>query len=51
MNDLRVAMFNVQRDTRRVPLNDDNREPLRQSKADLSRAKDTFERIHEIVVV
>ena len=27
------------------------REPLRQSKADLSRAKDTFERIHEIVVL
>ena len=26
------------------------REPLRQSKADLNRAKDTFERIHEIVV-
>ena len=27
------------------------REPHRQSKADLSRAKDTFERIHEIVVL
>ena len=27
------------------------REPLRQSKADLSGAKDTFERIHEIVVL
>ena len=27
------------------------REPLRQSKADLSRAKDTFERIHEIVLL
>ena len=27
------------------------REPLRQSKEDLSRAKDTFERIHEIVVL
>ena len=27
------------------------REPLRQSKADLSRAKDTFERIHEMVVL
>ena len=27
------------------------REPLRQSKADLSRAKDTFERIHQIVVL
>ena len=26
-------------------------EPLRQSKADLSRPKDTFERIHEIVVL
>ena len=27
------------------------REPLRHSKADLSRAKDTFKRIHEIVVL
>ena len=27
------------------------REPLRQSKADLNRAKDTFERIHEIVLM
>ena len=27
------------------------REPLGQSKADLSRAKDTFERIHEIVLL
>ena len=27
------------------------REPLRQSKADLSRAKDTFERIYEIVLL
>ena len=27
------------------------RDPLRQSKADLKRAKDTFERIHEIVVL
>ena len=27
------------------------REPLRQSKAELSTAKDTFERIHEVVVL